>query len=192
VICIPRIIRPHKKYPRKLNAPDILDYNFVRETEENLYLQDDLDINDFIRKVVPSGTSKTDIFEYSVYLYGYYKEKHLGIRNKNFSFPLYLKANKLYNRSMTYENESYRMSFSHTPDNFNYWHFQLYTVDSTNNRIPRNTRKTKERKLVDFIFRQFIKKAICQKSEATPYQHRDFDKIIRPLYYFFNFNRKQA
>ena len=107
MICIPRAIRPHKNYPVKLNETDILAYSFIRETEENFYIQEDLDINDFIRKIVPANTSKTDIFEYSVYLYGYYNEKHVGIRNKSFSFPLFFKANKLYNMPIIYDDESY-------------------------------------------------------------------------------------
>lgn len=192
MICIPRAIRPHKNYPVKLNETDILAYSFIRETEENFYIQEDLDINDFIRKIVPANTSKTDIFEYSVYLYGYYNEKHVGIRNKSFSFPLFFKANKLYNMPIIYDDESYLLSFSHVPEKCNYWHFQLYTVDSAQNRIPRNTRKPKDRKLAEFVFRQFIKKAICQKSEAIPFKHRDFDKVIKPLCYFFNCYRKQS
>jgi len=191
VICVPRAIRPHKNYPVKLNEADILDYFFIRETEENLYLQDDLDINDFIRKLVPSKTSRTDIFEYSVYLYGYYNEKHLGIRNKIFCFPLYLKANMLYNKQMSYNNESYVLSFTHIPEKLNYWHFQLYIVDSENNKIPRNTGKPKDKKLAEFVFRQYIKKAICQKSETIPFKHHYFDKVIKPFHYFIRC-KKQA
>lgn len=178
MICALNAIRSHEKYPEKLNEVDVLDYSFVRETEENLYIQNNLDINDFIRKVVPSNTSFTDIFEFSLYLYGYYNEQHLGIRNKKFCFPLFLKADKLYNKSINFNDESFLLSFTHIPEISNYWHFQLFTIDRENNRIPRDTKRKKDRKLAEFIFRQFIKNAICQKSEVKPYHNQDFDKVI--------------
>jgi len=185
VICSLHAIRTHKKYPAKLNEAALLDYSFVRETEENLYCQNNLDINDFIRKVIPSNTSKTDIFEYSVYLYGYYNKRHLGLRNRNHCFPLFLKADKLYSQSISLDDELFVLSFEHIPEDRNYWHFQLYTVDSDNNRIPRNTRRSKDKNLAKHIFRRFLKNAICQESEVITFQCQNFDKVLRPLYYCF-------
>ena len=170
-------LSPTQDYPAELNSEDVKDYYFVRETEDNLYIQDNLTSDDFIRKIIPPHTSSTDVFELSVFLYGYYNEKHIGIRKQGV-FPLFLKAKKLYEQSILYENEHYVLSFYHCPTDENYWHFQLYTVDSDNNKIPRNTKKSRDKNLAKLIIREYIKKAICQKSEVVPFQRSDFDICI--------------
>ena len=184
MILPPRAIRLHKNYPI-LNGEEVKDCSFVRETEDNLYLQNNLKADDFLRKIIPSKMSSADVFDWSVFLYGYYNEKHIGIRKSGVFYPLFLQAKKLYKQSIYFENEHYVLSFSHYPTCKNYWHFQLYTLDSDNNEIPRNTRKTRDKKLARFIIREHIKKAICQKSEVVPFQRRDFDKRIKPVQYFF-------
>jgi len=178
-----RAIRHHQDYPERLEAKLVKDYFFVRETEENIYIQDVIDIDDFIRKIVPPKTSSTDIFEFSVFLYGYYNEKHIGIRKKTVLFPLFLQGNNIYKQSIHYENEDYLLSFSHYPTNQNYWHFELFTMDSTNHKIPRGRKRDKN--LAKFIIRQYVKNAICQKSEVIPFQRDDFDKKIYPFRHFF-------
>lgn len=179
-----RAIRYYGDYP-KLSGEEISHCSFVRETETNLYIQDILNDDDFIRKIIPLKTSSADVFELSVYLYGYFNEKHIGIRKPGRFFPLFLQVNELYRRSIQYDNEHYILSFSHCPDLTNYWHFQLYTVDSTNQKIPRDTKKTREKNLAKFIIREYIKKAISKKSEVIPFKRQDFDRKIKPVRYFF-------
>ena len=180
----PRAIRPYKSYP-VLSGEDIKDCSFVRETEDNLYNQDDPIIEDFIRMIIPSKTSLTDIFEWSVFLYGYYNEKHIGKRKQGVFYPLFLQVRKLYGQAINYNNEHYELSFSHCPTCNNYWHFQLFTIDNANNKIPRDTKKTRYKRLAEHIIQEKIIKAVCQKSEVVPFQRHDFDKKIKPVQYFF-------
>ena len=182
---LPRAIRPYKNYPI-LNGEEIKDCSFVRETEDNLYLQDNPNIDDFIRKIIPQKTSLTDIFEWSVFLYGYYNEKHIGKRKKGVCFPLFLQASKLYRQPIDYYNDDvqYELSFSHNPTCKNYWHYQLFTIDNAKNKIPRDTKKARYRNLAKHIIRVYIKKAVCHKSEVLPFQRCDFDKKIKPVQYF--------
>jgi hypothetical protein len=186
VISSSRAIRYYKDYP-VLSGEEISHCSFVRETETNLYIQDNFNADDFIRKIIPLKTSSADVFELSVFLYGYFNEKHIGIRKPGRFFPLFLRVNKLYKRSILYENEYYTLSFFHSPNETNYWHFQLDTVDSTNKKIPRDTGKAREKRLAKFIIREYIKKAICKKSEVIPFQRLDFDRKIKPVRYFFKF-----
>ena len=179
-----RAIRYYRDYPI-LSGEEINHCSFVRETETNLYIQDNLNADDFIRKIIPLKTSSTDIFELSVYLYGYFKEKHIGLRKPGRFFPLFLRVNELYRQAIRYEDENYILSFSHCPDPTNYWHFQLNTVDSSNQKIPRDARKTREKNLAKFIIREYIKKAICKKSEVISFKRPDFDRKIKPVQYFF-------
>lgn len=178
-----RAIRYYPDYPI-LSGEEICHCSFVRETETNLYIQKNLTADDYIRIIIPSKTSSADVFELSVFLYGYFNEKHIGIRKPGRFFPLFLRVNELYKRSIQYENELYILSFSHCPNTANYWHFQLNTVDSSNIRIPRDARKSREKNLAKLIIREYIKKAICTKSEVIPFQRRDFDRKIKPVRYF--------
>ena len=166
-------IRPQKIFPKEINAKEVKDYFFIRETEENLY---ELEADDFIRKIIPSNTSSTDIFEFSIFLYGYYNEEHLGIRNQTQCFPLYLQANILYERQIYFKDEYFMLSFYHFPTSDNYWHFQLYTLDNNNIKIPRNTKKTHDKNLAKFIAREYIKKAVCSKTDVMPFHRSDFEK----------------
>jgi hypothetical protein len=184
VIHSPRAIRSEKGYPL-LNGDDVKDCFFVRETENNIYeIHDNLDIDDFIRKIVPAESSSTDIFDFSVFLYGYYSEKHIGIRKAGIFYPLFLRTNRLYEQSIFYEGNSFVLSFLHYPTNENYWHFQLYTTDNTGRKIPRDTKKKREKNLAKFIVGEYVKEAICPKSEVVPFRRSYFDKRIRPVQYF--------
>jgi len=184
VIFSSRALRYYRDYPI-LSGEEIRDCSFVRETETNLYIQDNLNADDFIREIIPRETSSTDVFELSVSLYGYFNEKHIRIRKQGRFFPLFLRVNKLYERSIRYEDEPYILSFSHCPTTTNYWHFQLNTVDSANKKIPRDAKKPREKNLARFIIRKYIREAICKKSEVTSFQRRDFDRKIKPVQYFF-------
>jgi len=179
-----RAIRPHRGYP-VLRGEEIIDYSFVRETETNLYIQENLNADDFIRKLIPPPTPSTDVFELSVFLYGYYNKKHIGIRKPGTFFLLFLLVKKLYKRTILYQGENYTLSFSHCPTRLNYWHFQLYTVDNIGNKIPRGTKKPRYKNLARFIAREYIKRAICKESDAIPFHRSDFDKKIKPVQYFF-------
>jgi len=103
-----------------------------------------------------------EVFELSTFLYGYYEEKHIGIRvddaalyadwNKNLpelgvkdikfsheeAYPLFLAAAKLERQEIDFNGEMYILSFSHRPTRVNYWHFELWVNDNAGNRILRD------------------------------------------------------
>jgi hypothetical protein len=78
----PTALLPHHTYPASLPGEEILDCFFVRETKEDLYplFGSGFDSDDLIRKIIVSPTPKRDVFEFSIFLYGYYHEDHFGIR----------------------------------------------------------------------------------------------------------------
>jgi hypothetical protein len=156
----PEVLLPRKDYPNLLNNEDVLLYNFVRETEEDIYslLDPDTPLEEVIKKII-APQHKNEVFEFSVNLYGIYDESHVGIRasdefnttwNNDMSdlsandvhhfkkdfYPLYLMIEKLYQQQICLLNtqgkevHNYMLSFSHKPLRANYWHFQLYTKDT--------------------------------------------------------------
>ncbi len=159
--------------------------------------------DDLALKIVAPVLTCREFFELSVYLYGYYDESHVGIRLKDESlnddwdasmpdisasavefsrekwFPLFLCTSKLYKQRVSFENEDYMVSFSHKPTRVNFWHFQLWTKDSSGVCISKKD-KGKTR-LAKHIFERFIAKAIVfNKSAKKRFRCGDFDKAINP------------
>lgn len=187
----PEVLLPRRSYPPALSENEVLPYCLVRETQDNLYplLEKDYEGDDIIRKIVEPQYSG-EVFELSVFLYGYYAEDHVGIRvddpslyeswspdlpdlstqNIAFSckalFPLYLSAENFYQKTIQFNNEPFLLSFSHKPTRVNYWHFQLWTQDANGNYIARGKKKI----LAKHILEQYVVRAICPKSEIKKFQ----------------------
>ncbi|MHC6202770.1 hypothetical protein ACYULU_06210 [Breznakiellaceae bacterium SP9] len=207
----PEILLPRQSYP-VLSGDDILECYFIRKTPDNIYLflKQGYTEKEIIRKIFKPMTPSRDVFEFSVFLYGYYDDKnHVDIRvvdisldkdwentlpdiptssvkyEKETAFPLFLTVAELYNQSIDFNGKQYLLSFSHKPTCANYWHFQLWTQDtSTGKYIPReltglsSAEKKHIENLAKHILIKHITKAICPKSDAKPFQRDDFDKAI--------------
>jgi hypothetical protein len=194
MIGYPEELLPQKTYS-VLYEEDVSSFFFIRETKYNLYeyLDQNLDKDDIIRKIIEPQASEREVFDLSLFLYGYYYEDHCGIRvsdeslynlwtnnmpyihfqNINYikkdMFPLYLKARTLYNRSINYNEEQFILSFSHRPTRANYWHFQLWTKnEKTGEYIPREKKRLKN--LAKHILEQYIINAICPQSETIKFK----------------------
>jgi hypothetical protein len=92
--------------------------------------------------------------------------------------PLFLCAKKLYEHPIIFENENFCLSFWHKPTIVNYWHFQLFTTDSSGEHLPREPKqgeretKTEERKLKRLaatVLEYLITESICLASEVTKF-----------------------
>jgi hypothetical protein len=161
----PEILLPRTSY-RILSEDEVKSFCFVRETQENLYifLEQSCDLDDIIRKIIAPQKSEREVFEFSVFLYGYYDESHVGIRadsgfndwnpdmrnipaiehfERKLLFPLYLKSEQLYKKTIDFKaldsdlSEQFLLSYVHKPTCANYWHFQLCTKDNTGICIKR-------------------------------------------------------
>lgn len=144
-----------------------MSYVFVRETEEDLYSQLILGtvINwDVLKKIVPTGMSHTDLFEMSLYPYGF-------IPNiKKFNYQIFFSCEKLKYLPIEYPNqdgksEYYTLSYEYSPNVDNPCHFQIFVKDEKGCKLPREVEdsKTKKRnsKLAKYIILNVLKDAVC-------------------------------
>jgi hypothetical protein len=178
-----------------LSEDEVSKYNFVRETLENMYvfLAQNIPLKELIPKIIAPQLSEREVFELSVFLYGYYDESHVGIRvsddslyalwtpelsdipacsikySQRTAFPLYLSAEKLHKKPVDFNDKLLFFSFSHKPTRANYWHFQFYTKDSEGNCIPRDKSNRHLKRLAKHILEQYVMKAICPKSEVKKF-----------------------
>jgi hypothetical protein len=195
----PEVLLSHQSNP-VLPEYEVSKYNFVRETQEDIYifLEQGLTLKDIIHKIIAPQYSEREVFEFSVFLYGYYDKSCVGIRVSDDSlyefwtydmpdlvankicyirdslFPLFLCAEKLYQKQIDLEDMDgrsthYLLSFSHKPTRINYWHFQLYTKDDEDNYIPRDKRNSRLKYLAKHIFEQYVIKAICSESDVRKF-----------------------
>ena len=83
-------------------------------------------------------------------------------------FPLYLNADKLYNKDVTFEGTKYTLSYEHKPNIVNYWHFQIFT-DENSFRLKRECKAGKYKRLARHLLENILVKAIWTKKEAVKY-----------------------
>jgi hypothetical protein len=138
-----------------LSPDSVLDYHFIREIKMDVYklLEVNYMVDDIIRKIIEPQPSLNEVFDLSVFLYGCYEKRHIGIRVNDKSlyadwindssdisagdikysqeemFPLFLNAGKLYQKTINFKEELFLLSFSHKSTRVNYWRFQLWTKD---------------------------------------------------------------
>jgi hypothetical protein len=203
----PEILVSHSTYP-ELCISEISSFFFLRRTNEDIYqyLQKYSKL-ELIEKIIPE-TPKRDVFVFSVLLYGYYNETHMKLVpdeyfnqdwNRSFAdikpnnityqieegiYPLFLRAQKLYEHPFKYEGEQFFLSFWHRPTIANYWHFQLYTRDHEGNHLPRNPKpgeketsqqKRNLKRIARIVFEYLISETICYTFEVQKYRSDGFD-----------------
>jgi hypothetical protein len=207
MMAYPEILLPRKAYP-VLTHEEVKDNTFVRETSIDLYVflnKPEYEPDDILPLVVAPQPSLREVFELSLFLYGYYDERCIGIRASDTSlyadwhedlpelqaedilftqeaaYPLFLSALRLGEQEIDFNGEAHILSFSHKPTRVNYWHFELWIKDSAGNRIPRDKSNAHARYLAQSILEYIITDAIVSKAEVKPFRRSDFDTtIIRP------------
>jgi hypothetical protein len=155
--------------------------------------------DDILPCIVAPRLSLREVFELSLFLYGYYDDRHIGIRltdpalydawmkgqaeipaagirfSQRAAYPLFLSAGKLKDAEIDFNGEPFLLSYSHEPTRANYWHFELWTKDSSEVRIPRDKSNTHTRYLARSILEYIVAEAVLTKSEAKRFRREDFD-----------------
>jgi hypothetical protein len=203
----PEILLPKRSYPI-LSNEEIGDCSLVRETSSDLYPILDrrgYTPDDILRFLVAPNPSLREVFEFSVFLYGYYDERHTGLRvddsalyidwtaeqpelraediqfEQETVYPLFLSAGKLDKQEIDFNGEAYLLSFSHKPSRVNYWHCELWTWDSIGNRIPRDKSNAHTKYLAKSLLEYITTEAVSPKSGAKRFKREDFDTIAEAL-----------
>ena len=197
----PKILLPRQVFPM-LENDDIKDNALVRETKVDVYQylsKPRYEPDDILPLVVAPQPSLREVFELSVFLYGYYDEQHIGIRvndtalytdwNKELPelnvediklsqenvYPLFLAASKLNQQEIEYNGETHILSFSHKPTRVNYWHFELWVKDSDGNRIPRDKSSARIKYLAKSILEYIVAEAVILKVSVKHFKRSDFE-----------------
>ena len=196
VLNYPEILLPRKTY-NVLKNDDVIKNAFVRETMIDIYQYLEIpgyEADDIISFIVAPQPSLREVFELSIYLYGYYTEQYIGIRaedkslnkdwekkqpelrsediyfTKKIAYPLFLAASKLNNQEIDFNGDLHILSFSHKPTRKNFWHFEIWVKDSMRNRIPRDKCNAHTKYLAKSILEYIISEAVILKSSVNPYQ----------------------
>ena len=196
----PKILVPHQTYPM-LENEDVKDNALLRETKSDVYQflsKPGYEPDDILPLVVAPQPSLREVFELSTFLYGYYEEKHIGIRvddtalyidwhndmpeleiedikfSQVSAYPLFLAASRLNNQEIDFNGETYILSFSHKPTRINYWHFELWVKDSIENRIPRDKSSALIKYLAKSILEYIISEVIITKTSVIPFMNSCF------------------
>ena len=199
----PGVLLSRQAYP-VLKNDDVKDNALVRETMVDLYLflaKPGYEADDVISFVVAPQPSLREVYELSTFLYGYYEDRHIGIRvsdttlyadwNKELpelvaddilfiqekAFPLYLAAAKLDRQEIDFNGKLHILSFSHKPTRVNYWHFELWVKDETGNRIPRDKSNSQTKYLAKSILEYIISEAVLLKTSVNAFKRSDFEYI---------------
>jgi hypothetical protein len=202
----PKILLPRKFYPRLPNE-DLAGNSLVRETVIDLYPilnKRGYAPDDVVRFIVAPQPSLREIFELSVFLYGYYDERHTGIHvpdsalyddwtpeqpelladdipfSQEAVYPLFLSADRLSKQELDFNGENHLLSFSHRPTRINYWHFELWAEDSKGTRIPRDKSNTHTKYLAKSILEYIASEAILQKNEVRRFRGEQFEGLESP------------
>jgi hypothetical protein len=197
----PVSLLPEKAYPILANE-EISNNALVRETTVNLYLllgKKGYTPDDILPFIVAPQPSLREVFELSLFLYGYYDERHCGIRvndkvlyadwtkqqpepaaetiqfTQENAWPLFLAAKKLDRQIIDFNGEEHLLSFSHKPTRVNYWHFELWVKDGTGTRIPRDKNNAHTKYLAKSLLEYIIAETVISKAEARPFKRPDFD-----------------
>jgi hypothetical protein len=197
----PAPLLPQKTY-RLLTNGEISNNALVRETTVNLYLllgKKGYTPDDILSFIVAPQPSLREVFELSLFLYGYYDERHCGIRVNDQTlyadwtkeqpeltagtiqftqgkvWPLFLAAKKLDRQIIDFNGEEHLLSFSHRPTRVNYWHFELWVKDSAGARIPRDKSNAHTRYLAKSLLEYIIAEAVVSKAETMPFKRPEFD-----------------
>jgi hypothetical protein len=177
----------------------------VRETITDLYVLLDkpgYSPDDILRYIIAPQPSLREVFELSLFLYGYYDERHCGIRASDNSlyadwtkdkeelavetisftqeivWPLFLAVKNLDRQVIDFNGEKHLLSVSHKPTRVNYWHFELWIKDSAGERIPRDKNNTHTKYLAKSLLEYIVAEAVMPKTAVKPFKRDDFDKAL--------------
>ena len=134
---------------------------FTRETQPDLYslYNAGAEVPDFIQKIVPEGTSRTELYTRSVTQFDFKPNQ------RKYPFDFYFFADFLYNVKIHFNNEKYIFSYEHCPVEGNPYHFQFYTEDDNGKKLPRQAKKKSEQNrnkaIADIIFENVLSEAVC-------------------------------
>jgi hypothetical protein len=197
----PRKLLPHPGFPLLKNT-ETAEYTFVRETNKNVYTileKNGYDVQDILPFVVAPQPSLREVFELSVFLYGYYDEDCVGMRledkslyaewdgkpaplNISFSrepaWPLFMAAAKMNGQEIDFNGVRHVLSFSHKPTRANYWHFELWVEDDSGRRIPRDKSSAHTKYLALSILEYIVSEAICLPESVLRFKRADFDTVL--------------
>ena len=198
----PEILLPLPNYPILKNE-DVKENAMMRETTIDLYQfleKPDYEPDDILSFVIAPQPSLREVFELSIFLYGYFEEKHIGIRvddtalydewNKDLpeiktdeikfshekAYPLFFSALRLDKQEINFNGETHLLSFSHKPTKVNFWHFELWIKNSVGNRIPRNKSNAHIRYLAKSILEYIIAEAVISRNAVNPFKFTLFEK----------------
>jgi hypothetical protein len=198
----PEILLPRPDYPL-LENDEVSDCALVRETIIDVYSflsKNGYSPDDIIRFVVAPQPSLREVFELSVFLYGYFDERCIGIRvsdsalyadwtkenqeltaddvqfTQETAYPLFLSCAKLDRQEIDFNGETHILSFSHKPARANYWHFELWVKDSTGARIPRDKGSAHTRYLAKSLLEYIAADAVLLKASVTSFRRADFER----------------
>jgi len=189
----PNTLLPKKNY-KMISCEDILSNSLVRETTTDIYaVLDDVLMRDAIIRMVVDPQSPKEVFELSLFLFGYYTEDHVGLRvtdeslyndwsadspeilaadifcERKTKFPLFLSTRNLYKQSVRFEDKDYVLSFTHKPTYVNFWHFQLYTLDEKRCVLRRDTKNKHFKRLAQHLLERIVAEAIIYKKDVIPF-----------------------
>jgi hypothetical protein len=197
----PDILLPRQTYPI-LENEDIKENALVRETTVNVYqflTKTGYNPDDILPLAIAPQPSLREVFELSIFLYGYYDERHIGIRvddtslyadweknqmelraedirfTQKTAYPLFFSASKLDRQEIDYNGETHTLSFSHRPTRVNYWHFELWVKDSAENRIPRDRSNAHTKYLAKSVLEYIIAEAVISKTSVNIFRRSDFE-----------------
>lgn len=134
---------------------------FTRETQQDLYFlyNAGAEVADFIQKIVPEGTSRTELYTMSVTQFDFKPNQ------RKYPFNFYFFADYLYNVEIHFNEEEYIFSYEHCPVETNPYHFQFYTTDKNGQKLPRKAKKKSEQNrnkaIADIIFENILSEAVC-------------------------------
>ena len=134
---------------------------FTRETQIDLYslYNAGAEVADFIYKIVPEGTTRTELYSMSVTQFNYVPEQ------RKYPFDFYFFADFLYNVEIQFGEEKYCFSYEHCPVENNPFHFQFYTKDGNGEKLPRQAKKKSEQNrnkaIADIIYENVLSEAVC-------------------------------
>jgi hypothetical protein len=200
-VSYPEILLPKKNYPILENNV-VIDNALVRETVLDVYqflAKTGYEPDDVLPLIVAPQLSFREVFELSTFLYGYYTEQHIGIKvedaalytdwNKDMeellaekikfkqdkAYPCFLAVSKLNMQEIDFNGEKHILSFSHKPTRINYWHFELWVMDSEGNRIPRDKSNAHTKYLAKSILEYIVCETVLDKSAVIPFKRADFE-----------------
>lgn len=187
----PKELLPRPEY-KKIESDSIKRNGFIRGTEQDIYElhSKGIPFENTIELIIGRETSKKDVFELSLFLYGIFREEHIKIRvNSDYAYvdwdfqkeipdsiecfscewyPLFFKAEKLYSQHISFQDINCILSYEHKPTCVNYWHFQLFTEEN-NRRLTRGLGQKRYSRLAKHILETVLIKAICEKNNIAAY-----------------------